>query len=79
MGRGVWGFPSGYAPRCVRVNAAPGGVLALWIQLSCRDFDADADGKLSREEAPVLIREQLECCDTDHDGFITLQDAQRWD
>lgn len=43
------------------------------------DFDADGDGKLSREEAPVLIREQFDRYDTDHDGFITMQDAQRWD
>jgi predicted dehydrogenase len=37
------------------------------------------DGKLSREEAPVLIREQFDRYDTDHDGFITMEDAQRWD
>jgi mannose-6-phosphate isomerase-like protein (cupin superfamily) len=43
------------------------------------DFDADHDGKLSREEAPILIREQFDRYDTDHDGFITMQDAQQWD
>jgi mannose-6-phosphate isomerase-like protein (cupin superfamily) len=43
------------------------------------DFDADADGKLSREEAPILIREQFDRYDTDHDGFITIEDAQQWD
>lgn len=43
------------------------------------DFDADGDGKLSREEAPILIRKQFDRYDTDHDGFITLDDAQDWD
>ncbi len=43
------------------------------------DFDADGDGKLSREEAPILIREQFDRYDTDHDGFISLEDAQGWD
>jgi Ku protein len=43
------------------------------------DFDADGDGKLSLEEAPILIREQFDRYDTDHDGFITMEDAQRWD
>ena len=43
------------------------------------DFDTDGDGKLSREEAPLLVREQFDRYDTDHDGFITLEDAQRWD
>ncbi len=43
------------------------------------DFDADGDGKLSRAEAPTLIQEQFDRYDTDHDGFITLEDAQGWD
>ena len=43
------------------------------------DFDADGDGKLSREEAPILIREQFDRYDTDHDGFITMEDARQWD
>jgi Ca2+-binding EF-hand superfamily protein len=41
----------------------------------CRDrLDHD-----EREEAPVLIREQFDRYDTDHDGFITMEDAQQWD
>lgn len=43
------------------------------------DFDADGDGKLSAAEAPILIREQFDRYDTDHDGFITMEDAQSWD
>ena len=43
------------------------------------DFDADGDGRLSRAEAPILIREQFDRYDTDHDGFITMEDAQGWD
>jgi Ca2+-binding EF-hand superfamily protein len=43
------------------------------------DFDADGDGKLSLAEAPILIREQFGRYDTDHDGFITMEDAQQWD
>ena len=43
------------------------------------DFDADHDGKLSREEAPILIRDQFDRYDSDHDGFITMEDAQDWD
>jgi len=43
------------------------------------DFDADGDGRLSRAEAPLLIQRQFDRYDTDHDGFITLEDAQSWD
>jgi len=43
------------------------------------DFDADGDGQLSRQEAPLLIKRQFDRHDTDHDGFITLDDAQGWD
>jgi mannose-6-phosphate isomerase-like protein (cupin superfamily) len=43
------------------------------------DFDADGDGKLSRNEAPVMIRDNFDRYDTDHDGYITLADAQGWD
>jgi mannose-6-phosphate isomerase-like protein (cupin superfamily) len=43
------------------------------------DFDADGDGRLSHDEAPILIKRQFDRYDTDHDGFITLDDAQSWD
>ena len=43
------------------------------------DFDDDGDGKLSYAEAPELIKAQFERYDTDHDGFITVEDAQGWD
>ena len=41
--------------------------------------NTDGDGRLSREEAPLLVKAQFERYDTDHDGFITLDDAQGWD
>lgn len=43
------------------------------------DFDADQDGKLSRAEAPVMLRESFGRYDSDRDGFITLEDAEGWD
>ncbi len=43
------------------------------------DFDADGDGKLSKDEAPVMLRDSFGRYDTDHDGFITLEDAEGWD
>lgn len=43
------------------------------------DFDTDGDGRLSRDEAPLLLKAQFDRYDTDHDGFITLDDAQGWD
>ena len=43
------------------------------------DFDADGDGKLSRDEAPRMLRDSFGRYDTDHDGFITLEDAEAWD
>lgn len=43
------------------------------------DFDADGDGKLSREEALVMFRDSFDRYDSDHDGFITMEDAQAWD
>ena len=42
------------------------------------DFDTDRDGKLSRAEAPVMLRDSFERYDTDGDGFITLEDAEGW-
>jgi hypothetical protein len=43
------------------------------------DGDGDGDGRLSRDEAPLLLKAQFDRYDTDHDGFITLDDAQGWD
>ncbi len=43
------------------------------------DFDADKDGKLSKNEAPIMLRDSFGRYDTDHDGFITLEDAEAWD
>jgi len=40
------------------------------------DFDADGDGQQSRDEAPILLKAQFDRYDTDHDGFISLDDAQ---
>ena len=43
------------------------------------DFDADGDGKLSYNEAPVMFKDSFGRYDTDHDGFITMEDAEAWD
>lgn len=43
------------------------------------DFDTDGDGRLSRDEAPLLLKAQFDRYDTDHHGFITLNDALEWD
>ena len=43
------------------------------------DFDADRDGRLSREEAPVMLRDAFDRYDTDGDGFITFGDAEGWE
>jgi acetyl esterase/lipase len=37
-------------------------------------FDRNGDGKLSRDEAPELIRISFDRIDTDHDGFITPEE-----
>ena len=42
------------------------------------DFDADGDGKLSRAEAPVMLRDAFARYDTDGDGYITFEDAEGW-
>lgn len=43
------------------------------------DFDADRDGKLSKGEAPVMLRDSFGRYDSNRDGFITLEDAEAWD
>ena len=43
------------------------------------DFDTDGDGQLSRDEAPILLKAQFDRYDTDHNGFISLEDSQGWD
>jgi mannose-6-phosphate isomerase-like protein (cupin superfamily) len=53
-------------------------MIANFMQILA-DFDADGDGRLSREEAPTLLKAQFDRYDTDHDGFITIQDAEGWD
>ncbi len=42
------------------------------------DFDRDRDGRLSRDEAPVMIRDAFDRYDSDGDGFISLEDAETW-
>lgn len=42
------------------------------------DFDADQDGRLSKAEAPVMLRDAFDRYDTDGDGFITVGDAEGW-
>jgi hypothetical protein len=42
------------------------------------DFDSDGDGRLSRDEAPTLLKAQFDRWDTDHDGFITIEDSEGW-
>ena len=42
------------------------------------DFDADGDGRISRQEAPLMLRDSFERYDSDGDGFISLEDAQKW-
>ncbi len=43
------------------------------------DFDKDGDGKLSRDEAPLMLRDSFGRYDSDGDGFITMEDAEAWD
>jgi mono/diheme cytochrome c family protein len=44
------------------------------IQDMIRQWDKDGDGKVSREELPPNMRRMFEMLDTDHDGFITMDD-----
>ena len=58
-----------------------GNERAVMLQ-NCRkiiaDFDTDGDGKLSRAEAPLMLRDSFERYDTDGDGFISVEDAAGW-
>jgi Ca2+-binding EF-hand superfamily protein len=43
-----------------------------------RDFDKNGDGKLSREEAPLHMRERFDEIDTNHDGQISREELQHY-
>ena len=42
-------------------------------------FDRNGDGKISRDEAPERMRQRWDQIDTDHDGFITLEELKARD
>lgn len=44
-----------------------------------RQFDRNGDGKLSRDEAPPRMLQRWEQIDTDHDGFVTLEELKARD
>lgn len=44
-----------------------------------RQFDRNGDGKISRDEAPERMRQRWDQIDTDHDGFVTLEELKARD
>ena len=42
-------------------------------------FDRNGDGKISRDEAPLRMLQHWDDIDTDHDGFITLEELKARD
>ena len=76
-GKPVFGIADPFEQFKQQSSAERDAMIANFKQILV-DFDRDGDGRLSRDEAPVLLKAQFERWDTDGDGFITLQDAEGW-
>ena len=69
LGAGPGGRPGGGPPR----GGPPGGFDPSRL---FERFDADKDGKLTREELPPGLRARMERMDADEDGAVTLKEME---
>ena len=47
------------------------------VEHMLEEFDTNKDGKLSKDEVPEGMRDRFDAADTNHDGFLDLEELKR--
>lgn len=66
-------------PSLAAPEAGRGGAGAMEPEQLIRQFDRDGDSRISRNEAPERMKARWDQIDTDHDGYVALEELKARD